>query len=323
MPLHSDLHDIRRQEAYRHFATQAPDLPIFMKPYYLDAVCGPEQWSAALAYRGNQVAGALPFFLKKKWGWQYVAMPLLCRFMGPYLLPEFRTVRREIPLLRELIAQLPPLAAFEQDFHYGAANWLPFYWAGFRQTTRYSYVLPLTDAGTLLDNLAPDYRNSKLPKAAARVCVQWSGDLRAFYEVHNRSYARQGLAAPFSFELLERLDRALTAEGCCQQLWAIDRHSGAPHAVAYLIWDAQAAYYLLAGEDPALRSSGAGILLTWEAIQYALETLRVSQFDFLGSMIPAIERVRRQFGAEPRPYFRVQREWSWLWRLGKMWRRLK
>ncbi|MCS7035510.1 MAG: GNAT family N-acetyltransferase [Saprospiraceae bacterium] len=302
---------------YFHFAEKAPDLPVFLRPYYLDAVCGPGHWSAALAYHGNEVVGVLPFFIKKKFHWQYVAMPLLCRFMGPYVLPEYRSVRREMPLLRALVADLPPLAAFEQDFHYTAANWLPFYWAGFRQTTRYSYTVALTNLALLRANLAPDYRNGKLPKAAAQVEIRRGGDLRYFYEVHNRSYERQGLRAPFSLALLERLDQALAARSCREMFWAIDRDTGAPHAVAYVIWDERSAYYLLAGEDPVLRASGAGILLAWEAMRFALEELRVPTFDFLGSMLPAIERVRRQLGGQPQPYFRVQKEWSLLWRIGK------
>ncbi len=306
-----------RREKYCLFAAGAPDLPIFLEPYYLDAVCGPEHWSAALAYRGNEVAAALPFFLKKKWCWQYVAMPPLCRFLGPYLLPEYRAVRHEMPLLRALVADLPPLAAFEQDFHYAAGNWLPFYWASFRQTTRYSYTAALTDLAALRANLAPDYRNNKLPKAAARVAIRRGGDLKQFYEVHNRSFERQGLRAPFSFALLERLNGALDTQGRREIFQAIDRDTGAPHAVAYVIWDGRSAYLLLAGEDPALRSSGAGVLLAWEAMCFALEVLRVPTFDFLGSMLPAIERVRRQLGGQPKPYFRIRKEWSLLWRIGK------
>ena len=28
-----------------------------------------------------------------------------------------------------------------QNFHYGITDWLPFYWEGYRQTTRYTYML--------------------------------------------------------------------------------------------------------------------------------------------------------------------------------------
>ena len=44
---------------------------------------------------------------------------------------------------------------------------------------------------------------------------------------------------------------------------------GAVHAVAYVVWDRSAAYYLMGGGDPELRTSGASSLLMWEAIMRA------------------------------------------------------
>ena len=306
------------KDAYRLFCQTAPGLPLFMHDWYLDAVCAGGDWDAAVVRKGDEVAGVLPYFLKQKLFWRYVAMPPLAKMMGPFLLPEYRTPRREIPLLNELIDQLPRLAAFEQDFNYTASDWLPFYWRGFRQTTRYSYVLQLTKMEILRENLAPDYRNNKLPKAAKRVKVHTGNDLELFYRVHNGSYQRQGLEAPVSFEFLNRLDQALAVHRAREIFWATDLKTGAIHSVAYLAWDKQSAYYLMAGDDPDLRASGAGILLAWEAIRYAKETLKLPTFDFAGSMIRSIERVRRQFGAIQKPYFRVQGEWSALWKLGKM-----
>lgn len=305
------------KDAYRDFCQTAPGLPLFLHDWYLDAVCTGGEWDAAVVRKGETVVGVLPYFLKQKFFWHYVAMPPLAKMMGPFLLPEYRTPRREIPLLHDLIDQLPPLAAFEQDFNYTAANWLPFYWRGFRQTTRYSYILPLSNISELRDNLAPDYRNNKLPRAARQVKVHTGNDLELFYRVHNGSFRRQGLAAPFPFALIQRLDQALAARRAREIFWAADLKTGAIHSAAYLAWDKQSAYYLMAGDDPGLRASGAGILVAWEAIRYTLETLELPVFDFAGSMIQPIERVRRQFGAVQKPYFRVQREWSPLWKAGK------
>jgi len=305
------------KDAYRDFCQTTSDLPLFLQDWYLDAVCDGGSWDAAIVRKGKAVVGVLPYFLKQKLHWRYVAMPPLAKMMGPYLLPEYRTPRREIPLLNELIDQLPRLAAFQQDFNYTATDWLPFYWRGFRQTTRYSYVLPLAKMEKLRENLAPDYRNNKLPKAAAQVKVHTGNDLNLFFRVHNGSYERQGLEAPVTFDFLQRLDQALADHHAREIFWATDLKSGAVHSVAYLVWDKQSAYYLMAGDDPALRASGAGILLAWEAVRYAKETLGLAAFDFAGSMIRPIERVRRQFGAVQKPYFRVQKEWSVAWKVGK------
>ncbi len=308
------------QSTYRRFCAAAPaDLPLFLQDWYLDATCVDGHWDAAIVTKGKEVVAVWPYFLKKKGPWQYVAMPQLTRQMGPYLVPEYRNARHETRLLEKLLAALPAgLAAFEQDFNYTVTNWLPFYWQGFRQTTRYSYLLNIKDLQTVRDNLAPDYRNQKIPKAFKKVQVKTGGSLADFQRVHDRGYARQGLPAPVSAEFLQRLDAALVAHGQRELFFARDRASGDLHSVAYLVWDAQSAYYLLAGDDPEYRASGAGILVAWEAIRYAHEVLKLPTFDFSGSMVRPIERVRRQFGAVQQPYFRIQREWSLWWKLGKM-----
>jgi hypothetical protein len=145
--------------------------------------------------------------------------------------------------------------------------------------------------------------------------------LAEFYRVHNLSYARQGKKPPVSFDLLSSLDAALVVRGQRAMFFARDRASGQVHGVAYLIWDRQSAYYIMAGDDPALRQSGASVLLAWEAIQYTHAVLKLSVFDFAGSMIKPIERVRRQFGARQIPYLRVSKTWSFLWRWAKYVRR--
>ncbi|MCB0528073.1 MAG: GNAT family N-acetyltransferase [Lewinellaceae bacterium] len=306
------------REQYTRFCATAPDMPLFMQPWYLDAVCTEGAWDVVMVEQAGRIVAALPFFLKKKWHWQYVAMPPLARMMGPYVLPEWRSPRKEVSLLEALLNELPTdLAAFEQDCHYQFTNWLPFYWRGFRQTTRYSYTLDITDLNVVWDNIAADYRNQKIPKAQELLRVERKDALLDFLDVHDLSYERKGLDPPVTPEFMTRLDEALAAKGQRAIFFAADRSSAEVHSVAYLAWDAQTAWYLMAGDDPALRQSGGGVLIAWEAIRYAREVLKLPVFDFAGSMIRPVERVRRQFGAVQKPYFRLQREWSPLWKLGK------
>lgn len=308
-----------RKSAYAQFCAAAPDLPLFMQPEYLDAVCAGGEWDVLLVDKSGQIVAAWPIFLKKKWQWRYVAMPPLARMMGPYLLPEYRKARHEVDILETLLDQMPrSLAAFEQDFQYTATNWLPMYWQGFRQTTRYSYTLDISDLGKVWSEIKPRYRNQRIHQAKQQVHISTGCPLLELYRLQQLSFERQGAEVPLSLEMLRSLDKALAMKGQREIFWATDLKTGATHSVGYLVWDAHSAYYLMSGDDPALRNSGAGIYLTWEIIRYASEVLKVPTFDFCGSMMRPIERVRRQFGAEPKPYFRVQKEWSWLWKLGKM-----
>lgn len=286
-----------------------------MYDWYLDAVCGEGQWGAVGVEKANKLVGVWPFFLKKKFGFQYVAMPVLGRQIGPYVLPEQRGNRHETGILEQLLEKLPPLVGLSQDCPYSLVNWLPFYWRGFRQTTRYSYELHLEDLDKIWRGLAPDYRNQKIPKAQERLEVYTGNNLNLFLEVHDRSFARQKLVPPVSNTLMQKLDAALNNRQSRAIFFAAERGGGPIYSVAYLAWDRRRAYFLMAGDHPEYRTSGSGVLIAWECIRYAAEVLRLPVFDFAGSMIKPIERVRRQFGADQVTYFRLEKEWSWAWGL--------
>lgn len=311
----------RHQDLYRQFAAQTPDLPLFLQPWYLDAVCVNGIWDAALVQKNERVIAVLPYFLKQKWGWTYVTMPPFCKQMGPFLAPEFRQPDWEMKLYEALIQDLPGgLAAFDQNFYYNTQNWLPFYWQGFRQTTRYSYVIPLASTEEqLFQQISKNYRQ-KIRAAEQTLQVQHNLPLQELHRLVGLSFSRQGLDSPLSLSFLETLYNALQAQNSVQCFFATDA-TGAVHSAALLVWDRGSAFYLMSGDDPALRQSGAGVLLKWKAILYAKNELKLPLFDFEGSMIRGVEQGRRDFGAQQKPYFRIAIEWSVIWKWGKMLRR--
>ena len=300
---------------YHEFCRAAPDVPVFAQPWYLDACAESGTWDVVLAEEKGRVVAALPFFYKQKGPFRYVTMPPFVKWLGPYLLPEFRgRLPKEHELLQALIAQLPALAAFKQNFYPTNTNWLPFYWQQFRQTTYYTYRLhQLRDLPRVVAGLRTGIRRD-IRLARQQVRVVHDLPLEEFYRVNGLSFTRQGLDAPYSFAQLSRLDAALAAADQRQLFFAVDAQ-GRVHSVAYLIWDATTAYFLLAGDDPALRASGAGVLLAWECIRYASEVLGLDCFDFEGSMLPGVERIRVRFGAVQTPYFYVWKHNSRLFEL--------
>ena len=290
---------------YHDFCRTAPDVPVFAQPWYLDACAESGTWDVVLAEEKGRIVATLPFFYKQKGPFRYATMPPFVKWLGPYLLPEFRgRLPKEHELMQALIAQLPAFAAFKQNFYPTTTNWLPFYWQHFRQTTYYTYRLHhLRDLARVEAGLSTGIRRD-IRLARQQVRVVHDQLLDEFYRVNTLSFARQGLPAPYSAAQFRRLDAALAAAGSRQLFFAIDEQQRV-HSVAYLIWDATTAYFLLAGDDPALRASSAGVLLAWEAIRYASEVLGLDCFDFEGSMLPGVERIRVRFGAVQTPYFYV------------------
>ncbi|MBO2009426.1 GNAT family N-acetyltransferase [Hymenobacter negativus] len=305
---------------YHDFCRTAPDVPVFAQPWYLDACAEGGTWDVVLAAEKGRVVAALPYFCKQKGPFRYVTMPLFLKWLGPYMLPEFRgRLPQEHELLKQLIEQLPDFAAFKQNFYPTTTNWLPFYWEKFRQTTFYTYRLhQLRNLAQVETGLGTGIRRD-IRLARQKVRVVHDLPLATFYAVNQLSFTRQGLPAPYSEAQFRRLDAALAAQQARQLFFAVDEQDRV-HSVAYLIWDNTTAYYLLAGDDPALRASGAGVLLAWECICYASEILGLDCFDFEGSMLPGVERIRVRFGAVQTPYFFV---WKYNSRLFELLEKVK
>jgi hypothetical protein len=215
--------------------------------------------------------------------------------------------------MTELIEGLPRFDTFTQHFHHSVTNWLPFYWRGFEQTTRYTYVLEqLRDLDAVWKGMRENIRR-EVRKAKRSVVVRDDLGLDALYDLNRKTFGRQGRAIPYGPDLIARIDEACARRGCRRAFFAEDAQ-GRLHAALYLVWDPQAAYYLIGGGDPELRNSGATSLLMWEAIQFAASVTQT--FDFEGSMIEPVERFFRAFGAAQKPYFRVSKTTSPLVKMG-------
>lgn len=290
------------KERYRVWATATPELPLCFQPWYLDAVAEGGIWDVTLLENAGVVAGVWPYFLKRKFGLPYLTMPHFVKWMGPWLPPDpHRRLGEMYEMVELLRRQLPKVLRMSIDCHPDFQSWLPLYWAGFRQTTRYTYILPLSG-----DYEAGFNRNIRrnIKKAKAELSISTEGTFDEFYRLHCLSFQRQGKELPYSRALLERHLLALQQHHAARTFFARDAQDRL-HSTALLSWDAGRAYYHLSGDDPELRSSGAGILLVQHAMQWSARELRVPVFDFEGSMLPQVEAVRRQFGATPLPYHRI------------------
>jgi hypothetical protein len=232
----------------------------------------------------------------------------LTQTLGPWVetspAKPARALAHEHELLAELESKLPPAIAFSQQFSPSMLNALPFHWAGYRLEARYTYRLHgLRSSGDLWANLRDNIRR-EIRKARKRVEVVEDLGIDHFYSVLAKTYERQSIATPHSLPELERLAAACAARKAGTMLFARD-DAGQLHAAVWVVWDRNGAYYLLAGAEPNLRTSGASSLLAWEAIERAGRDTDV--FDFHGSMLQSVERFFRAFGAQQTPYLSVTR----------------
>ncbi len=290
--------------------SERPGLGLFRQAWWLDATAGERGWGEVRIDEGARPVALLRFAVRKRLGFTCLQMPPLTQTLGPWFAPlegkPGQVLAREKELVDRLVAELPPHDWFAQNLSPANTNWLPWHWHGFAQTTRYTYALDLARGEEALwDGLLPKVRTD-VRKATARSGLAVRSDLGidAFIGVQRLTFARQGMAVPLSDELVKRLDAACSQRDCRRMFFAVDAQ-GRVHAAAYLVWDAERAYYLMAGGDPALRNSGAASLVLWEAIRFAAGV--VPTFDFEGSMMEPVERFVRGFGAIQVPYHRISR----------------
>ena len=280
---------------------------IFQQPWWLNAAA-PEAWNAVVVEKNGVVHARMPYTKKRRFGLVYLSCAQLAPILGPWIAPTgakyAKALAHEKDLMFALIEQLPPHDYFLQNFHYSINNWLPFYWKGFNQTVRYTYVIEdLTDLARVWAGFMENIRR-EVRKASKQLKVRDDLGLEQFLDINTLTFKRKGKRLPYSREYVRRLDAACVTHNARRMFFAEDAHRRV-HAAAYIVWDENSAYYLMGGVDPALMGSGAMSLVMWEAIQFVATVSR--KFDFEGSMIEPVERFFRAFGARQVPYFRVTR----------------
>jgi len=206
--------------------------------------------------------------------------------------------------MKALIEQLPAVDYFAQNLHYSVQNTLPFFWAGFEAKVSHTYVIEdLSDPDALWSAMHNRVRTA-IKKARKLVEVEWSNDIDAFLSLNDMVFSNKGIKAPYDHDYVRRIDTNCAQRGQRHILLARDAQ-GHPHAGLYVVFDKNAAYYLMTGTDPEKKSSDALSLLTWEAIKRARE--HSLSFDFEGSMMRKVEPFVRGFGARQKAYYNIMK----------------
>ena len=284
-------------------------------------MCGEDNWDVVLIEKKERIIACLPYLYIKRYLFTIFGMPQLTQILGPWLRPSSAKYANQLAeqkdLMTALIEKLPAFSCFSQNFHYSITNWLPFYWQGFSQTTRYTYVLEeISVTSKIWDGMLPKIRTD-IKKAQNRFGLKVCTDLGidTFLTINEKTFSKQGMQLPYSKNFVKRLDKACKEHNARKIFFAKDS-DGRIHAAVYIVWDENSAYYLMGGSDPKLRNSGANSLCMWEAIKFASAVTQ--KFDFEGSMIESVERFFRAFGAKQVPYFHITKTNSKLLRLRKI-----
>ena len=303
------------KEKYRELCKVEKSIPIFSKDWWMDAVCGEDNWDALIVEKGGEIVASMPVYIKKKFGIKYVTQGKLTQTNGIWIkYPEGQKYSSKLSyekeVMNEIIDQLEELnvAYFQQNFHYSITNWLPFYWRGFEQSTRYTYVIEdLSDMDKVSSEFSKVVRKN-IRKAEPLANIYSSDDVKKFYAMNIKTFERQGLRMSYPLEFLEKLDDSCKRNDSRKIYFAEDER-GNIHTSSYIVWDDISIYQLMSGTDPEFRNSEFKTLLIWEALKFARENNK--KFDFEGSMLEGVEEYFRKFGAIQKPYFAISKAFKY------------
>ena len=302
------------KERYKLFCEKEKNIPIFSQPWWLDVVCGEENWEVCIIGEGKNILATMPYYLLKDEYGIKINKAKLTQNNGIYIkYPNNQKISSKLDFQEKIINEVCNhieslnIYKYEQQYHYNFTNWLPFFWREYKEITRYTYIIENTENMELVrENYSSKIRN-QIKSAKKILKVVEIDNTESFYTVNKMTFDRQDREIPYTYDLFRNLYLACKERECCKLLMAIDDKERI-HSVAMIVWDEDSVYYLLNGTDPEVKKYQGNALLIDRSIEIASELGK--KFDFEGSVIKNIEHSFRQYGGTPKPYFRIYKEFN-------------
>lgn len=312
---------LRRDEYGRWDALvgRSPQATLFHTPLWLGAAGAPYELFGC--FRGDELRAGVAAGLTAPDAAGH-PVPWLTPYLGILLPPPADRTVSTLSANKSLTAAMAAfLAERFSSVHFRfppeVIDLQPFLWQGFQAAVRYTYRLRLDAAEQMLDGMDATRRRNLKTAERAGIVVESPADFSALLGLADQTFARQGRITEFRDAAI-RIEGALASHPRSRAFVARSA-SGVPLGGVWIVWDDRRAYYLIGGHDHAAGTADATALAMWRAIQFTATELGLREFDFEGSMVPAIERFFRKFGGTLLPTYTVtwQRPASLAARVGR------
>lgn len=289
------------KQKYAYWIADQPKVPIFLQPWWLDAVCVGKHWEAKIWEEKGEVIAAMPYLLRHRMGMRFVVMPQMTQLAGAWLAsnanPE--TIADAIDShLKSL-----HLSYYYQQFPINSP--IPALLAnrGYAVSPRVTYRIE--DCSDVEKVVEKYHRNKRqqLKKASTFSVKRGVLSVSEFYAFHTFTLAQEGKVISYSRQLLIDMfaDIAKRDRGVVVSIY----NGEVLIAASVMVWDDDAVRYLITSRHHDYANSGVMALMVTEGVKIASE--RGVAFDFEGSMIPGVAQYFSEFGSVPITYYSVER----------------
>ena len=300
---------MNHKSRYINFCSERQDIPLFLRPEWMDAVCVHRDWDVVLAEdKGGKIIGALPFQAKRKWGMTAAFTPLVTPHSGPWLSqhagkPLHQQISSHHQVVQQCTDQLDRMAYKNFKLAPGQMPGHAWHWSGYQLNTRYTYRLSIDSIeqvfNTCKNTIRTDIRNAEkeLKVQPVESPNEFHNLLRTQIGGHYQMLSRQVIENLFSLKSRFPLTFTKALRG--------EKTIGG----ALFVVDGLDIYYLIGSRQ----TEGSNLALTaliWDAITKHAGAGKV--LDFEGTMLKKVEPFFRRFGGVPTLYLNVVKMPRWM-----------
>ena len=299
------------KKEYIEFCQKHTDICIFSTSWWLDNTAGENNWDVIIIKNNNnEIIATFPIYIIKKRFQTTITNPMLTQKLGPYIVypanmkSHEKRISYEHEIYKKIINQLPKFEYLNISFDQKYKNWLPFYWNSFHQESHYSYrIFNIKNH----DDVFNKFNGSKrtLIRKANNLLVKSDLDYNEFYDFFEQCIKQRKEMVLYTRNYFINLCKAVYKNKQGKIFYCIDENKRI-HAIDFVVWDKECAYYLIAMRKDEYKNSGATELLVYETIKYVSSFVDI--FDFEGSMQEGIEEAYRKYGAQQSEYYTIYKD---------------
>ena len=257
------------------------------------------------AFLKNELVAAFPIPIYSKFKFRGIK-PFLTPYMGTLFKVKDLKAEKIVSWEKEINSHFAKHlkhfgVCFFYPFNHATVDLQPFKWNNFEVSVKYTYLLDLEDIDEIWRNMNKKRRNEirKIERLNPKIVYD---DVDSFVKLSETSLKRQKYTIKLN-QVWHALFRMCREQNCGKIMTVLD-DTDAPRASLFLVWDKKRSYYIGSGFDA--RDRGFTSYLIWESIKYAMEKLKVKQYDFEGSDIQNIEFYFRKFGGNITPIYYIK-----------------
>ena len=214
------------KERYIEWAGQQDYVPISMMPWWLDAVCAGKEWDVLLAEdEDGQIAGAMPYLLRKRAWHKFIVMPQLSQIGGIWVTPEVTADKwKTAEVCRKIVEQMDTmgLSYYYQQYLPGSLCVDAMRALGFKTRERVTYRMEdLSNLDAVIDGFSKN-KKRQLQKALS-LHAERTMEVEDFYRFHCRCLASRKRKISYTREFLLVLERKARRAMVHPWLWKIEK----------------------------------------------------------------------------------------------------